>query len=134
MARYFLIPMQAPANGTGRGTRTDPWRPKYLKELGLSYSIRNARDFCLADVWGDDKALDELASMPDVEEVKDSDEALPPEKLTRVATASKDIPLARTATERELLASLRQAIHDKQVASRVQSVDDAVRGAIRAGN
>jgi hypothetical protein len=131
-ARHFLLPMVGPADG--KGTRADPWRPKYLRELGLSYSIRNGRDFCLAEVWGDEKALEQLAAMPDVEEVLDTDAPVEAGKLARTEAATKNLPLSRKGTGKELLLSLRQSIHDKQVAERPQRVGDAVKGAIRAGN
>lgn len=123
--------MQAPANGTGIGTRADPWRPKYLKELGLSYTIRNAREFCLAEVWGEEKALTQLAGMSDVEELAEDDQPVAAAKLSRVE--ARGLSLARKSTGREVIASLKRAIHDKQVAERPQRVGDAVRDAIRAG-
>jgi hypothetical protein len=118
--RMFLIPMLAPANGSGKGTRQDPWRPKYLRELGLSYSIHNARDFCLAEVWGDEKAMDELSTRPDVAELLDTDEAVPASTLARVEGYGRNMALAREGTGRELIASLRSAIHSKQTAEQPQ--------------
>lgn len=62
--------MQPPGNGTGIGTREDPWRPKYLQELGLDFSsIANFRTHMECYVSGDAQALDELAQKPDVEEL-----------------------------------------------------------------
>lgn len=116
--RYFLIPMQAPANGTGKGTKVDPWRPKYLRESGLSYSIHNAREFCLAQVWGDEKALEELAGMSDVEEVFDSSEAISGQKLTKVLAAVRGLSLRNVDTGHDFLVSLRESIAAKQRAER----------------
>jgi len=68
--RRFRIPLQAPVNGTGRGTRDDPWRPKYLQELGLDFSsFERTREHMCCVVSGDEAALDHLAQYPDVEEL-----------------------------------------------------------------
>lgn len=128
--RYFLIPMQAPVNGT-KGTKQDPWRPKYLKELGLNFSIRNARDVCLAEVSGDESAMDELAAENDVEEIPDDTDDLPPGRLVRIVARSGGLPLVVTRSGREVIASLKLAIQDKQIAARQQDVGNAVKDAIR---
>ncbi len=74
MARTFIIPMQPPANPSKIGTFADPWRPKYLRERGLS--INNATSFrywIIGEVSGtpgaEDMQLNALAAMPDVYEI-----------------------------------------------------------------
>lgn len=136
--RTFLIPMQAPVNGTGKGTREDPWRPKYLKELGLGLNnasaVRGQEGFYLGEVGGPEKAIEQLAAQPDVVELTESDDPLPAAKIAKVEGVSRNLALARKGTGREVVASLRQAMQDKQIATRQQSVGDAVKGALRAGD
>ncbi len=130
------MPMLAPANGTGKGTRDDPWAPIGWRETRdrTTWQIRKLpnRSLCLAEVSGDAAALDQLAAMPGVEEIADTDEKIDAGKLARVE--GRGLPLARKASGREVIASLKQAIFDKQVAERPRRVPDAVRDAIRAGS
>lgn len=63
--------MVGPADG--KGTREDPWRPKYLRELNLRFSSQgNLRSHMLCAVAEDDgdvANLSELAAQPDVIEL-----------------------------------------------------------------
>lgn len=118
--RTFLIPMQSPANGTGKGTRADPWRPKYLQELGLSFSIQNARDFCIAEVTGPNLVLDQLAKKPDVVELRndgklptDEEHARARELLDFVGVKHTKEPMNRRVIQR-----LKDAVLHQQRSSR----------------
>ena len=134
--RTFLIPMQAPANGTGKGTRADPWRPKYLLERGLDFSIVNARDFCLAHVTGDDAALDALEAEPDVIELPQDDQEIRPGKQGRMRAmlAQAGIAELKGRVNRDVIKTLRESIHDFQRANRPsQALRDAVLQRRRSG-
>lgn len=66
--RVFLVPMVGPLDG--KGTRENPWRPKYLREMNLDFSSQgNLRGCMLCRIEGDDKSLESLAAQPDVVEV-----------------------------------------------------------------
>jgi hypothetical protein len=127
--RSFLIPMQAPANGTGKGTREDPWRPKYLAELGLTYSIHNARDFCIADVTGPNCVLDDLAAKKDVVELRNDGKPLSDEKHA-VARAMLDfagIQHAKEPINRQVVQKLKDAVLQHQRKAKVSaSLRDSV--------
>lgn len=150
MARLFLIPMQPPQNGTGKGTLQDPWRPKYLFELGLDYAISNGRDVALVEIPPFDPArvkgtegevraaearyaasLNALVGKSDVEEIRDDAVVLTDAEKQRAAVLYGTLPVARNTTGAELLLSLREALRDRQRAGRQVSVDAAVREALR---
>jgi hypothetical protein len=127
--RSFLIPMQAPVNDTGKGTRADPWRPKYLMELGLAFSIHNARDFCIADVTGPNCVLDDLAARKDVVELRNDGKLLSDEKHS-VARAMLDfagIHHAKEPIDRQLVQKLKDAVlQHQQKAKASASLRDSV--------
>jgi len=118
--RTFLIPMQAPANGTGIGTRADPWRPRYLQELGLSFSIHNARDFCIAEVTGPNMVLDQLAAKPDVVELRNDGKPLSDEKHAAAAKMLEfaNLAQAREPIDRRAIEKLKEAILHRQRATK----------------
>jgi hypothetical protein len=127
--RTFLIPMQAPANGTGIGTRADPWRPRYLRELGLSFSIHNARDFCIAEVTGPNLVLDQLAAKPDVVELRNDGRPLSDEKHAAAARMLEfaNVRQAREPVDRHLIQKLKDAVlHRQQTAKPSASLHKAV--------
>ena len=65
---FVLCPMIGPA--IGKGTREDPWRPKYLQELGVAFSsMGNRRTEMLCRVEGTEEQLAALAANPDVQEL-----------------------------------------------------------------
>lgn len=114
--RTFLIPMQSPASGTGIGTRSDPWRPRYLQELGLSFSIHNARDFCIADVTGPNLVLDQLAAKKDVVELRNDGKPLSDEEHAR-ASRMLDFAGIRHAKEpinRRVIQKLKSEVLQRQ--------------------
>jgi len=116
--RTFLIPMQSPASGTGIGTRTDPWRPRYLQELGLSFSIHNARAFCIADVTGPNMVLDQLAAKNDVVELRNDGKMLSDEEHAS-ATRMLDfagIKHAREPINRRVILRLKHEVLHRQQA------------------
>lgn len=124
-----MIPMH------GSGTRADPWRPKYLREAGVTYSIRNARAWCLADVDGDAKVVDEIAAQPDVIELRPDSRATPAAKRAaiRALCQSVGITLTKDATEAELVESLESGIRARQMsetpADRIAMRERLIRGA-----
>jgi hypothetical protein len=110
--RTFLIPMQSPANGTGKGTRADPWRPRHLQELGLSFSIHNARHFCIAEVTGPNLVLDELAAKPDVVELRNDGKLLSDEEHARACRMLDfaGVRHAREPVDRRVIQKLKAAV------------------------
>lgn len=114
--RTFLIPMQAPANGTGKGTRADPWRPRYLQELGLSFSIHNARDFCVADVTGPNLVLDQLAAKKDVVELRNDGKLLSDEEHAKACRMLDfaGVKHAREPIDRRAIQNLKAAVLHRQ--------------------
>jgi hypothetical protein len=112
--------MQAPSNGTGKGTRADPWRPKYLAELGLTFSIHNARDFCIADVTGPNCVLDELAARKDVVELRNDGKPLSDEKhaTARAMLDFAGIQHAQEPIDRRFVQKLKHAVLERQKTSK----------------
>jgi hypothetical protein len=114
--RTFLIPMQAPANGTGKGTRADPWRPRYLQELGLSFSILNARDFCIAEVTGPNMVLDQLAAKKDVVELRNDGKPLSDDEHAQACKMLDfaGVKHAREPIDRRVIQKLKDAVLHRQ--------------------
>lgn len=107
--RTFLIPMTGPAAG-GKGTREDPWRPKYIREANLRFASRgNLRFAMLCEVQGPDADLEMLAAQPDVIELAtgrlsaDTQEKLAQALFECASRAGVSIPIdtATTATAGE---------------------------------
>lgn len=68
--RWFVLPMVPPANAQKKGTESDPWRPKYLRERGLGHTNSTSfRYWMLCQVIGTDAELDQLDPLPDVVEL-----------------------------------------------------------------
>lgn len=85
MARTFIVPMVPPVNASKKGTAEDPWRPKYMRELGLGYTNGiTFRYWSMYDAIGSDAAMDTLASQPDVHEITPGT-SIPANKRNQIA-------------------------------------------------
>lgn len=137
--RTFIIPMQAPA-GTAYGTRRNPWRPKYLQELGLGFTnstcIRGPGGYYLAEVFGPEDRIEELAAKPDVVELPDTNAIIPEAKLECLhGTCGADLPRLRKPTGRHLAKALRARMLARQAEDRrkLELAAKVLGGARRAG-
>jgi hypothetical protein len=109
--RYLILPM------IGTGTITDTRRPKYLQEVGLAWSIRNARQWCFAAVTGSDAVVDAVVANADVYEVDEQSlAALPQNVKNKIAQLTNNLPLEDVSNGKQLAGSLRKAILAKQIA------------------
>lgn len=85
MARTFIVPIIPPANAQKKGTTLDPWRPKYMRELGLGFTNTTSfRYWMLLEATGSDAAMDTLASQPDVHEITPGT-SIPANKRNQIA-------------------------------------------------
>lgn len=111
MSRIFLVP-KVPLKGLRPGTA-----PKYWQDLGFHGAYIDAGDFYLVrtNEQTSGKIEDQLAAMPDVQEVEDSPRQLSVfEKAAAAGFYQGKIAVTDKSTGAELITELRAAIKVKQ--------------------
>ncbi len=116
MVRWFVIPMRNPSTPDGRGTLDDPWRPKYLQELGLTATNGTSFRYWVLVSIDDAPALDTLAAYPDVHEI--TDRPIPARKRTIIRNwlTKRGVTADLTLTGQTLVDELFRVCREVQVA------------------